>query len=1220
MTSSGTSIICRSLEEFQSRSSDSARNEPVRVHGATPSAQALILLRVIASRAAQGNLSPIVALCADDDAASEFAGDVEALASVLGVQAPCILQFPTWEQSPYSPVAPSIRTRLARVAALSTLCTGAAGRVPVLFTTIAALSQATIPQEEFRRYSLFLKTGESVESRERLIQRLLEAGYLRVDPVEDPGTFAVRGDIVDVFPPDRDQPLRIELFGDEIERIREFDPATQRTASADVPDLTQANIPPAREVLINSITTPRVREKVKERADDRGVPRPVRDPVMASIHSGNYPDHSDAWAPFAYEKPETLLNYLAGGGNSKISWPKISWIDELSILQRWDEYLEEQKRLSTDADHPELILPSVEDLYRWTPETERSVRAQSMLYLDRVQLADLESLPQGDEGTEPAPQAGPAGPKEPQISARHTVFVRGNQDLVKGSRQSLDELESKFKLWVKQGFKIVALASTQSQLERIRYLLEEHQITTHTDIAPSKVTLKIGSLSAGFRWPAEGLVVLVEDEILGAKHKKKQRRASSTQSGSAAKDWAGLQALSDLAVGDAVVHLDHGIGRYQGLVRLDLSGAPSDFLQLEYANKDKLYLPVYRLNVIQKYSGGAEAIALDRLGSQTFAKTKEKVRDAVRKIAIDLVKLYAERKIRPGYAFSGRDSLFQEFEARFPFDETPDQLKAIDNVLEDMQSGRVMDRLICGDVGYGKTEVAMRAAFRAVSDGKQVVVLVPTTVLAFQHEQNFRARMKDYPINIESVSRFKSAKEQKTILEGVAKGKVDIIIGTHRLLSKDVSFNDLGLVIVDEEHRFGVEHKERLKTLRTNIHVITLTATPIPRTLHMALSGLRDISLINTPPVDRLPIRTYVSKLDDALVQKAINFELNRGGQVFVLHNRVQSIQEIAKRIKELVPAASIGIGHGQMSEGELEKTMLAFYQKRTNVLVSTTIIESGLDVPSANTIIINRADMLGLAQLYQIRGRVGRGQLRAYAYLLIPAEGAVTEDAKRRLEVIQRFVELGSGFNIASHDLEIRGGGDLLGPQQSGHIAAVGFDLYTELLEEAIHELEGKPETAQTQTRREPEIKLPFPAFLGEEYVPDIHQRLSLYRRFSATTQESELDALEEELRDRFGPLPVEAQNLLWMIRLKQLLVRTGIDSLTVGPEKVSMVIVSGSAIDPVRAISVVAGDRSRYQMTPDPSGPGHTKLVAKVPTTSLRDLFFAIESLLKKLTGKAA
>jgi transcription-repair coupling factor (superfamily II helicase) len=1205
MITSGISIICRSLEELQSS------NEPVRVHGAPPSAQALLLLRVLEARAAQSRRDALIVICADDDVASEFAGDVEALAAALNISSPCILQFPSWEQSPYSPIAPSIRTRLARIAALSTLSHGMSDQIPVIFTSIAALSQATLPKEELIRFSLTLSAGENVESREHIVHRLLEAGYLRVDPVEDPGTFAVRGDIIDVFPPDRDRPLRIELFGDELERIREFDPATQRTAGAETQDLSRVTIPPSREVLINSITTARLREKVKERADDRGVPRPVRDPVMASIHSGNYADHSDAWAPFAYENPETILDYLGDQGNT-------IWVDELSVLQQWDKYLEEQKRISTSPDHPELILPTVDELFRWNSQVEKKVRSQSVLYLDRVQLADLESLPQGEEETSAASST--EKPQEPKVSSRHTVFVRGNQDLAPGAQPAFDQLKSKFKLWVKQGFKIIALASTQSQLERIRYILEEHEIATHPEIAPGRVTLKIGSLSAGFRWPAEGLVILIEDEILGAKHKKKQRRASSTQSGSAAKDWAGLQALSDLAVGDAVVHLDHGIGRYQGLVRLDLSGAPSDFLQLEYANKDRLYLPVYRLNVIQKYSGGSESITLDRLGSQTFARTKEKVRDAVRKIAIDLVKLYAERKVRPGQVFSGRDSLFQEFEARFPFDETPDQLKAIDQVLDDMQSGRVMDRLICGDVGYGKTEVAIRAAFRAVSDGKQVVVLVPTTVLAFQHEQSFRARMKDYPIQIDSVSRFKSAKEQKAILEGVAKGRVDIIIGTHRLLSKDVAFKDLGLVIVDEEHRFGVEHKERLKTLRTNIHVMTLTATPIPRTLHMALSGLRDISLINTPPVDRLPIRTYVSKLDDALIQKAIQFELNRGGQVFVLHNRVQSIQEIAKRIKELVPEANIGIGHGQMSEGELEKTMLAFYQKRTNVLVCTTIIESGLDVPSANTILIHRADSLGLAQLYQIRGRVGRGQQRAYAYLLIPAEGSVTEDAKRRLEVIQRFVELGSGFSIASHDLEIRGGGDLLGPQQSGHIAAVGFDLYTELLEEAIRELEGTPETAQSQARREPEIKLPFPAFLGEDYVPDIHQRLSLYRRFSATTQESELDALEEELRDRFGNLPTEAQNLLWMIRLKQLLVRTGIDSLTAGPEKVSMIIGGASSIDPVRAIAIVAGDRTRYQMTPDPSGPGHTKLVAKVPTGSLRDLFFAIESLLKKLTGKAA
>jgi transcription-repair coupling factor (superfamily II helicase) len=746
-------------------------------------------------------------------------------------------------------------------------------------------------------------------------------------------------------------------------------------------------------------------------------------------------------------------------------------------------------------------------------------------------------------------------------------------------------------------------------------LLDERGFATLKDgkPQPSVVCVNVGSVPEGFRWPAEGLVILTEGEILGSRHVRGNLKARNKKGkkDSAAKDWSGLQALSDLSVGDLVVHVDHGIGRYNGLFRLDLSGAPSDFLQVEYANRDKLYIPVYRLNVVQKYAGSGAQVALDKLGTAQFAKTKDKVREAVKKLAVDLIKLYAERKIRPGVVFSSRDAEFQEFEAKFPFDETPDQLKAIEDSMEDMESGRVMDRLICGDVGYGKTEVAIRAAYRAVADGKQVVVLVPTTVLAYQHEQSFKARLKDYPFVIDSISRFKSAKEQRSALEKLATGNLDVIIGTHRLLSRDVKFKDLGLVIVDEEHRFGVEHKEKLKTLKTNTHVLTLTATPIPRTLHMALSGLRDISLITTPPVDRLPIRTYVSKYDESLISRAISFELQRGGQVFFLHNRVQTIYETANRIRELVPSANVGVAHGQMAEGELEEAMVAFYQKKTNVLVCTTIIESGLDVPSANTILINRADSLGLAQLYQIRGRVGRAQQRGYAYLLIPSEGGVSEDAKKRLEVIQRFVELGSGFSIASHDLEIRGGGDLLGAQQSGHIAAVGFDLYTELLDEAIRELEGKPLTAE-ESQPEPEIKAPFPAFLSEVYVPDVHQRLSLYRRFSSAETESELDSLETELQDRFGGLPAEALNLAWLIRIKQLLKRLGVESLTVGPERVVMIPGPASKLDPIRAIALVSGHPSKYQLAPDPKG---SKFIVNMQTPGLKDLFFALEQLFDRL-----
>jgi len=1177
MSSSRISIILQSVQEL---------GQPVRVSGTTPSSQALMITRFVRERR-----EPVVVLCATDDAAAELASDIETLSAELDGAPISVCQLPSWEQSAYSPIAPSIRTRLARISCLSSLVQGVADTPPaVITTTLAASVQATLPPELLRASSISIAVDASVESRETLTRKLVDAGYLRSDTVEDPGTFGVRGDIVDVYPPNRDQPLRIELFGDLVERIRAFDPATQRALDDVV--LKNMTIPPAREVLITPENSRSLRERLKTYADDLGVSRAVRDPVLASVYEGMYPDHSDTWAPFAYETTASLWHYLSEP-------TRVIWSDELTCQQEWDRFLEEQNRLAGSATETGVIVPAPKELFRLEGDSDAVIKARTSVYLDRIELANLESLAQ----EEPPPES----PDEPRVGLRHRVFVKSNGDLSKEGKQALGELESKFKLWNKQGFRSVCFASTESQRERIRFLLEERGFACQLQGPPltGTITLLIGSLSAGFRWPTEGLVVLTENEILGTRRAKK--RAPRGSSGSAAKDWSGLQALADLSVGDAVVHVDHGIGRYQGLIRLELLGAPSDFLLIEYANKDKLYLPVYRLNVIQKYVGAGESVALDKLGSQQFAKAKDKVREAVKRLAIDLVKLYAERKIRPGVAFSPRDAEFREFEAKFPFDETPDQLKAIDDVLADLESGRAMDRLVCGDVGYGKTEVAIRAAFRAVTDGKQVAVLVPTTVLAHQHEQSLRARLKDYPITIESISRFKSSKEQKSTLERLAHGKLDIVIGTHRLLSRDVKFHDLGLVIVDEEHRFGVEHKEKLKALKVNTHVLTLTATPIPRTLHMALSGLRDISLINTPPVDRLPIRTYVSKHDDSIIKRAVEFELSRGGQVFYLHNRIQSIYESANRVRELVPSAQIVVGHGQMPESELEDTMIRFYQRQANVLVCTTIIESGIDLPNANTILIDRADSLGLAQLYQIRGRVGRGQQRAYSYLFIPAEGAVTDDAKKRLEVIQKFVELGSGFSIASHDLEIRGGGDLLGPQQSGHINAVGFDLYTELLEEAIHELQGQP--ADEASHREPEIKAPFPSFLADQYVPDVHQRLSLYRRFSAAREDSEVDRLEEELRDRFGPPPVEAQNLLWLIRIKVLLKRIGIDTLTVGPEKASLVPGPGSRLDPARAIALVSAHPHQYQLTPD------SKLVVKVPTGSLRDLFFGLEGLFKRL-----
>jgi transcription-repair coupling factor (superfamily II helicase) len=642
---------------------------------------------------------------------------------------------------------------------------------------------------------------------------------------------------------------------------------------------------------------------------------------------------------------------------------------------------------------------------------------------------------------------------------------------------------------------------------------------------------------------------------------------------------------------------------------MESGGAASDFLQIEYANGDKLYLPIYRLNSIQKYMGGSDGIALNRLGTAQFEKTKAKVRESVRALAFDLIELYAQRKLETGIPIEPRGVPYREFEASFPFEETPDQIRAIEDCFADFESGKLMDRLVCGDVGFGKTEVAIRVAYQAVMSGKQVAVLVPTTVLCFQHELTFRTRLKSCGMRVESLSRFKTASQQKAILSDLAAGKIDVLIGTHRILSSDVKFKDLAVMIVDEEHRFGVEHKEKLKTIRASLHVLTLTATPIPRTLQMTVTGLRDISLIATPPVERVPIRTYISKFDLELMKSAIETEISRGGQVFFLHNRVQSIYEMASKITKTVPLARVIIAHGQMNEGELEKAMLAFYEKQGNVLVCTTIIESGLDIPSANTILIDRADRLGLAQLYQIRGRVGRGDQRAFAYLFVSEDGALSGDARRRLEVIQRFVELGSGFHIASHDLEIRGGGNVLGPEQSGHIAAVGFDLYTELLEEAVLELQGKPRKVEDR-KREPEIKVPFPAFLPEEFVPDLQQRLSLYRKLSAVETLTELERLEDEIHDRYGELPEQAHNLLWILRLKELLRRHGIDALTVGQERISLQVGTGASLDPAKALTRMRQSPDDFQITPD------SRVIARADLSNLAILTQSVEKLLTELS----
>jgi len=726
---------------------------------------------------------------------------------------------------------------------------------------------------------------------------------------------------------------------------------------------------------------------------------------------------------------------------------------------------------------------------------------------------------------------------------------------------------------------VLLVCHQQGQAERLLDLLEPYGEKpllaleeSWREVKKGQDHLLLGELSAGFRLPDERLAVITEEEIFG----QRVRRRGLTE----ARAQAILSSLAELKEGDFVVHADHGIGIYRGLLHLQAGTAEGDFLHLEYLDGDKLYLPVERIEKVQKYVGGeGHQPRLDKMGGGAWEKAKLRVRAAVEELARDLLQIYARRQMAEGFRYSSPDQLFREFEAAFPFEETPDQQAAIDEVLADMLGDRPVDRLVCGDVGYGKTEVAIRAAFKAVLDGRQVAVLVPTTVLAGQHLQTFGERLADYPVTVEMVSRFRTPAEQKEILKRTAAGRVDILIGTHRLLQRDVKFKDLGLIIIDEEQRFGVTHKERLKRLRTEVDVITLTATPIPRTLHMSMMGLRDLSVIDTPPVDRLAIRTYVTRFDDDLVREAILRELRRGGQAFFVHNRVQTIEATAEFLRRLVPEAKIAVAHGQMGEGELEKVMLRFVGGESNVLVSTTIIENGLDIPRANTIIIDRADCFGLAQLYQLRGRVGRAKNRAYAYLLIPGEGALTRDARERLRILQELTELGGGFRIASHDLELRGAGDLLGARQAGQIAAVGFEMYAELLEETIQELQGQAR----EDRIDPEIRLGLSAFFPEKYLPDPNQRLVFYKKLAAAETEDELYRFSDELRDRYGELPPPALLLLEMMKLRVFMKKLKVESAEFDGRNLVFAFHGATPVPPEKILGLLQKAPDTYRFSPD-------------------------------------
>lgn len=1007
-----------------------------------------------------------------------------------------------------------------RLAALSALSTPTNSHPPLVITTMRALMTRTAPREEFQRGVFVLQRGEAL-SLTKLLRAWSELGYESAPVVDAPGLFSRRGGIVDIWLPSRSNPVRIELVGDEIDTLREFDPATQRSGRV----IDALLITPASEAEISR--APRVAERARE-WDLSNV-----HPVAANGFRQDFEQLANVqrfrgiefYLSYFYENPATLLDYLPENALLVAD----DWQELEGITEQFEQQAE-QVREDLEA-RGEIPLHLLKPYFTWNELREKMFRHARLLFDYR--------------GVEEAP-ALPFVPGE-----RFGGQVKRVVDEVMKSRKS--------------GAHIVAVTR---QAERISDLLREREFyvkpKTEITFAPEAghISLVQGALTEGFTLRVEGvdvpnepsaftLELLTDAEIFGWSRPKPRRittQYARTQSPEAF--------FSDLDPGDYVVHIDHGIGMFKGLQKLELGGPDTEYLLLEYAHGDKLYVPVHQLDRLSRYvAPGGHTPTLHRLGTAEWAQVKERTKKAVADIAKDLLELYATREIVSGYAFSDDTQWQHELEASFPYVETPDQLSVIDQVKQDMMQKRPMDRLVVGDVGYGKTEVALRAAFKAVMDGKQVAILVPTTVLAQQHYNTFKERLAPFPVMVEMLSRFRSDKEADEIVTKLGEGAIDIVIGTHRILSKDVVFKDLGLMIVDEEQRFGVQHKERLKQLRAHVDVLTLTATPIPRTLYLSLSGARDMSTIETPPDERLPIRTYVASYDEGLVRDAILRELDRGGQVFFVHNRVQGIVIVADQLRKLVPEARIGIGHGQMHEDQLEAVMSEFAAGKYDVLVCTTIIESGIDIPNANTIIIHNADKFGLAQLYQLRGRVGRSAARAYAYFLYDKRLNLSDEARSRLQTIAEATELGAGFQVAMRDLEIRGAGEILGGRQSGHIAAVGLDLYARLLAGAIQEARAKLEPGHKNGKdgvnpaqrmlNAPSIDLPLVSQIPEDYVTDSALRLRLYRRLADVNDRGQVDEVTREFQERFGPLPEEVRNLLYVLRVK--LAATRVNAATV-------------------------------------------------------------------------
>ncbi len=1088
--------------------------------------------------------------------------------------------------SPYAQVNPDRRAGMARMATLSRLARGFPPKV--LVVTATSLVRKLVPRSIARAHTHRVVAEDGLD-RDWLIARLAETGYLRVPLVEDPGSFAVRGALLDVWPQSSLDPVRIELYGDLVLSIKPFDVHTQvtlghKTGGKNAPSLSEVSIPPVREAILAREYVARARDRITQLADAIDMPTLKARALVDDVTSGRAFFGADAYLPAFYEKLESLFDYDLGDA--------IVMLDDPSAIVAAvrDALARSTAESATEERRPHFL---VSTFFESEDELVKRLDARRVVALHRT--ATIGGAETGLDAYEIAPDDG----------GLMNLAARDHEDLAravktarttKGRGATLTPLVRRIQQWHDHGLRVVITARAETQAERLVSLLghlgvpcESHRgrgaavqignVAGEPAILPIRGTVSVvtGKLSRGVVLAADGLVIVTEEEIFGGRARRERTRESNADARSARSQWG--EDLRTLAVGDYVVHVDHGIGKYQGLVHKEIGGLTVDLLVIEYDAGDKLYLPVYRLNQLQKYSGGEGAPPrIDRLGGQTFAKTKSRAKKAIRQMADELLRLYAERRAQTRPALPAIDDDYRAFEATFPFDETPDQGKAIDDVMSDLGEDRPMDRLVCGDVGFGKTEVAIRAAFRVAMAGKQVAVLCPTTVLAQQHFRTFETRLRDYPIRIACLSRFQTDKEARETLLAAKEGKVDVIIGTHRILSKDVHFKDLGLLVVDEEQRFGVAHKERIKQIRAHVDVLTLTATPIPRTLQMAVGGMRDLSLITTPPADRRAVRTIVTRYEETILAEAVRRELARGGQCFYVYNRIEGIYERAQRLQAMVPEARIAVGHGQM-ESALEKTMIDFVDGKYDVLVATAIVESGLDIPRANTILIDRADIFGLSQLYQLRGRVGRSKERAYCYLIVPPIDSMSDEARSRIEAIERHTELGSGFQIASLDLELRGAGDVLGGEQSGAVATVGFDLFCRMLEEAVHELRGEEIVHEV----DPELSFDVVALLPETYVPDVGVRLQLYKRLASAVDEQHVSDIAEEMENRFGAPPNEAKRLVELMSLKTELRRLRVLGCEASARLVTLHLREDTPLDPKKIAELIRMAKSPYRLTPD-------------------------------------